>query len=351
MSPDFKKTARMAAKTLETHNIFRLPVDPFAIIDQHENWRAMTYEEFGKLNGLDEESVIKQIGSKDGCAFYDADEDRYLVIYNDNPIWINISQRITWTIIHEIGHIVLNHLKESGEAMLLRAALSEGEYSRLEAEAEFFAANILAPAPVIYKLGLSSYGQVMKICGISKKAALNRLKHIEWRFNQKQIFKEDLIVESIFYNFINQKKCNSCGHGLILPEAKYCPICGGELIWGEAKMITYGGYQLDQNSKALVCPRCQNGKIPSGDYCDVCGTYLINKCADFLTEDQRGYDYVKESCGSLTPGHARFCTHCGNPTTFNTNQLLPHWEVEKAQIEATKPKLKAVPDKEDLKRW
>jgi len=353
MAPDFKRTALMAAKTLVNHNIFRLPVDPFTIIRQHNNWKTMTYREFGGLSGLDEKKVIKQIGSVDGCAFYDADEDRYLVLYNDNPLWISISQRITWTIIHEIGHIVLNHLKESGESMLLRAALSAGEYSRFEAEAEFFAANILAPASVIHKLGLSSYGQVMKVCGISKKAALNRLKHIDWRFNQKQVFKEDLIIESLFYNFINQKKCKTCDYGLILKGASYCPICGDKLLWGEVKMITYYGYQLDQDFKAVVCPRCQNGQIPPGDYCQICGTYLINRCTDIIDQDWNGNDFIKkQSCNSLAAGNARFCMYCGNPTTFFINQLLPHWEVEKAQIEAntnstTKPRLKAVPNKDE----
>lgn len=48
-------------------------------------------------------------------------------------------------------------------------------------------------------------------------------------------------------------------------------------------MIYDDGYALDDNGRALVCPRCKNEELKyAGDYCKICGTYLINKCSGIM---------------------------------------------------------------------
>lgn len=74
---------------------------------------------------------------------------------------------------------------------------------------------------------------------------------------------------------------------------------------------------LDQNSKAVRCPVCDNEEIsPNGNYCHICGTYLVNQCTR--------YDH----CGQLAAANARYCICCGAPTTFFQNNLLKAWTQE-----------------------
>ena len=82
-------------------------------------------------------------------------------------------------------------------------------------------------------------------------------------------------------------------------------------------MIYDDGYKLDRDGRATICPRCENQEIEEGDYCKICGAYLINKC----TNEDNGY----ESCGRIADGNARFCIYCGCDTTFYRNGLLKPW--------------------------
>ena len=75
---------------------------------------------------------------------------------------------------------------------------------------------------------------------------------------------------------------------------------------------------LNQNSKAIRCPVCGNEEIsPDGNYCHICGTYLVNQCTNI------GDHY--DSCGQLAAANARYCIHCGAPTTFFKAHLLKAW--------------------------
>ena len=74
---------------------------------------------------------------------------------------------------------------------------------------------------------------------------------------------------------------------------------------------------LDQNSKAVRCPVCDNEEIsPNGNYCHICGTYLVNQCTKY------------DRCGQLAAANARYCICCGAPTTFFQNNLLKAWNQE-----------------------
>lgn len=77
--------------------------------------------------------------------------------------------------------------------------------------------------------------------------------------------------------------------------------------------------RLDQNSKAIRCPVCDNEEIsPNGNYCPICGTYLINECTNYDNE-------YGEGCGRLAAENARYCIYCGASTTFQRNKILKPW--------------------------
>jgi rRNA maturation endonuclease Nob1 len=137
-------------------------------------------------------------------------------------------------------------------------------------------------------------------------------------------------------DFRSRKICNTCHCDFSHDSAFFCPICGGQQIHNYylylkgVKSLKYAeDHKVDENGKAIICPRCQNEDInPNGEYCHICGVYLINICEDSDRTSNTGYNYKQSSCGTIARGNARFCIKCGNPTTFYTNGLLRDWESE-----------------------
>lgn len=102
--------------------------------------------------------------SEDGCTIVrEVGETReYIILYNER----DPRRRIRWTIAHEIRHIALGHLElHSG---------SRPEKRILEAEANYFAKNILAPLAVIVRAGATDREAIAKLCDISLEAAAYR---------------------------------------------------------------------------------------------------------------------------------------------------------------------------------
>lgn len=317
----------------------KLPIEPLSLI-KRKGWTLRTYRFYAKKHGVRIQDIIESYGTEDGFTTYDG---LYSIAYND---LIRSPGRIRFTLMHEIGHIYLKHLEEFEQTVLARGynGLSEWEYGVLELEAGIFASEVLSPYPILLTLNWCKSGVIRKYCGLSDKASKKRASQIlNIKSNGVYINYGSPIMQN-FYSFMFKKSCKSCGYQLINKDANYCPICGDKFIWGEGKMLVYPGYQLDQNSKATVCPRCGSKEMYQGvEYCHICGVYLINRCADIINEDWNGNPYAeRQGCYKPAPGNARFCMHCGNPTTYYLNNLLSNWQKTKAQIEAEKPKLKAV---------
>lgn len=89
--------------------------------------------------------------SKDG--FVAINNGKFCICYNDET---NNSGRINNTIMHEIGHVVLEHSQDSKLA---------------EKEVKFFAKYALAPPVLVHKLELKDEYSISKAFDISFKAA------------------------------------------------------------------------------------------------------------------------------------------------------------------------------------
>ncbi len=90
--------------------------------------------------------------------------------------------------------------------------------------------------------------------------------------------------------------------------------------------MRYQNIELNEYSKALVCPHCENEELTQGDYCKICGSDIINRCAD--TPDLHSKNLVVKSCRALLQGNARFCSRCGNESTYFQNGWLKDWRCE-----------------------
>ena len=86
----------------------------------------------------------------------------YRIYYNDTML----RERIRFTIMHEIAHIMLDHLEHSDLA---------------ESEANYFAAYALAPPPLILAKNISDYVEIATVFDISKQCALYAMRrYTKW---------------------------------------------------------------------------------------------------------------------------------------------------------------------------
>lgn len=135
-----------------------------------------TYSHLMRNKGLSYAEVCSAYKSEEGAAILRDGE--YCIIYNDID---RSSQRIRFTLAHELGHIILGHLEF--DACLCR--LSDHEYDVLEKEANQFASQLLSPEPLIYDILKKSHrintSQVRSIFDISYQSADCVLKRMNTR--------------------------------------------------------------------------------------------------------------------------------------------------------------------------
>lgn len=323
-------------------NVTDFPIDPFQTIANNK-WGLITYSEIAEERGVWIEDIINAVQSEDGYTIYDG--YNYTIAFNDT---IRSHGRIRFTLMHEIGHIYMNHLVDFQETILTRSTLTEEKYKVLEDEANGFARNVLAPVMIVKQLKYKDPMNLVEYFGLSQSAAKVRFDaiHMDYRrLNSQFINFQRKYFQSYVYLILNSKYCVVCSHHFIGERAEFCPICGYKSLTnhkGVDNMI-YNGHFLDDNSRATICPKCDNELLHyEGDYCTVCGTYLVNKCAPTHRTSETGYGYLEDGCDTLLDGDARFCMRCGNESTFYQQGLLQSWEEEKSE--------KAEKEKEEKKQ-
>lgn len=327
--PRYGRTLRIAQNFIIQENINKLPIDPF-VIAINNKWGVEKSGDIAKdLNFTREYVLNKFVKSKDGSAFYCFETTEYKIVYNES---VSSLGRKRWTIIHEIGHIILKHFEDFNQTQITRGGLSEEEYKVLEQEADFFASQVLAPPIILKSLNVSSVVRLRTICGLSKQASENRYNNfINWLKRGKTATPLEKGILKPFHDFIHKKKCAICGYSFILEDAKNCPICGKKRIyWGEGKMLYEDGFELDEHGRATICPKCGNEETNfDGDHCIICGSYFVNKCA--VTDND--YNGFSQNCDTLAPGNARYCYKCGNETTFFQAGILKAWDDKTKELQ------------------
>lgn len=138
------------------------------------------------------------------------------IYYND----CNMSEgRARFSIMHELGHIVLNH----------------GDYRNdaLEAEANYFASTILAPRIAMHYAKCTRPKHVIRLFGLTYEAATYALEdYNRWYLRaSRKMDQFDRAMYSHFYNPESEKfvysikKCQLCGETLLNDTGCYCSSC------------------------------------------------------------------------------------------------------------------------------
>lgn len=168
---------------LETANVTYFPINCFELLDK----LGIKYIDYNSLNNK-KKNACKML-SNDAFVFRNT-------IYYDGSIY---DKRLRFSLMHELGHIVLDHGADSS--------------SYEEHEADYFASNLLAPEPIVNYAELTSANEISKLFGLSRQAAnivLNR---------DSSIVYSNLYTSRIFNKFYNKL------HRKIIFHFEWCSFC------------------------------------------------------------------------------------------------------------------------------
>lgn len=347
--PRFAQITKRAYELLTELDIVEFPVDPFKIIEHFPSWHLQGWMELRASTSSDDPLNIDKEKAEAKTVKL-RDSNNYLIVYDDRT---ENSQRIRWTLAHEIGHIVLGHLVEFDATALNRRGLSKEDYGVLEVEAHWFAAELLAPKTIISRFNFHDNPQgISLVCDISKDASERRLKQMK-QINYGYYANENKILRN-FYKHLSQgdfyqvvhdtacrfypstlyselcKECRICRicNSFVTDEAyRFCPVCGSEVpttdqyspykpnkgafiiggisdIRSEVYLQGKQYYAIPtRDSHSLFCPVCKGyGAAVSSDKCNNCSTPSVNRCT------------IE---GKILPEGCRFCPYCGAPAAFN----------------------------------
>lgn len=106
----------------------------------------------------------------DGLTFYI--HKTPVILYDDTVL----PQRALFTVAHELGHIILEHVRPGDITAINREP--DPKDTPEETAANQFAARLLAPACVLWSLNIHTPEEIVNLCGISRTAAEFRAKRM-----------------------------------------------------------------------------------------------------------------------------------------------------------------------------
>jgi ribosomal protein L37E len=248
----------------------------------------------------------------DAAAIYIKNLDCYQILLNRHkvryPYQGSSDRRLNFTIAHEIGHILLEHL------LIPNNIKNEQDHDMEELEADEFAARLLMPRKLICSCNYYSLDVVSSYMNVSKTALKVRLC---------KLGRTDIVASR------KVKSCSRCGNIRFSAMAQYCGVCG-QFICRESKGIRRIYYpdevKMDSFKRALVCPKClRDISHIRGDKCTYCKTYMFNFCSEFLNNSAH-------ECSYANPGYARYCEMCGRPTYYYKRSYLADWQTVKCSV-------------------
>lgn len=154
-------------------------------ISRDLSWEILKTEKITKLP-IDIVALCKRMKIKVKVLDGQTETDGYSTIVGKNAyIFTKYNQpygRIRFTIAHELGHILLDHV---GKYELINREPSASD-NPIEQEANIFASRLLAPACVLWGCGVDSPEEIMTLCDISYTAACYRMDRMRILYNRNK---------------------------------------------------------------------------------------------------------------------------------------------------------------------
>ena len=167
---EYKKARNLSWRVLIEMEIKELPIMISSICERKGIVLASYAEGLNTIKRLGFESECKKT---DGFSTYR--HGKYYIFYDESFA----NRRIRFTIAHELGHVLLEHLpKREGIVTAINREPSPNDHT-LEQQANIFASRLLAPACVLHGLGVSRVEEIESLCQISKTAAKYRAERLK----------------------------------------------------------------------------------------------------------------------------------------------------------------------------
>ena len=167
----YKESRDMTWEELKKNNISALPVK-ISDICKNRGIKVVSYK-----NGMD---FIKSINALDRVISNDGFSVGNIIFFNS----AQSVERQRFTVAHELGHIVLGHTLNG---QLVNREISPND-NPIETAANVFASRILAPACVLWGIGVTDYKQIQELCNISSTAAKFRMERLQTLYDREREF-------------------------------------------------------------------------------------------------------------------------------------------------------------------
>jgi len=140
---------------------------------------------------------------------YIENNDGFTILINEHPVIfynkeITPHGRLRFTVAHELGHIMLQHLKVNSVACRSGVTLwNAGEIAPpnlIESAANVFASRLLAPAFLLKELNLKTIEEIMDLTGLSYTASEIRLKRLK-SLKQRNKFYRSPLEKQVYLQF------------------------------------------------------------------------------------------------------------------------------------------------------
>lgn len=197
------QNARDAAwRILLDCNVERLPVN-INHICRKLKIRVLSYSDGSRM--IERANLGQTAHRTDGMTFY-VRKTPIILFDEKKPL-----PRAKFTVAHEVGHIVLDHVKP-GDFTTANREPHPGDAPE-ERAANQFAARLLAPTCVLWGLDVHTADEIMELCRISRQAAEFRAGRMEELYRRNRFLTSPLErkVYERFQPFIQEVRCRSQG--------------------------------------------------------------------------------------------------------------------------------------------
>ncbi|MCZ8520164.1 MULTISPECIES: ImmA/IrrE family metallo-endopeptidase [Paenibacillus] len=292
------------------------PIDLNKIVEGR-GWKVL----YDELKGPD--GYMMKLGSKFGIFIAtDMNKKKY-----SNTI---IERRQTWTLAHEIGHIILH-----GDFVLNTQeapnALDEITKKHMEVEANWFASRLLMPDYVFKNPADLNPKNLADKCDVNYSAASKRLEKLDEAVLTKMFaeLQENVVPFPKFTDnfmdgyeevtFVSEEIDLDLSLQFDRPISSFLDYVNEyhkEAAVGVDMSNPYNIYPTDDDDRFLECIQCHNTEFSEyATYCKMCGCSLYNTCTS----------ETSPCSGLKVPSDARYCESCGSVTLLVKENVIKNW--------------------------
>ena len=181
----YREIEQMVLLMYQQMSIITFPMDVFMIAKRF-GFRLMPYS---KMTAAERRLFQKECSEDGFCTLVQTDKGHceWRIYYDDVLEYCHPKarkRRIRFTILHQIGHIVLDHKEHSNLA---------------EAEANYFAGYAIAPPVLVDQLCVSNYLELSRIFNVTEDCAYCCMsRFFRWKHHKKETRELDACLVDLF---------------------------------------------------------------------------------------------------------------------------------------------------------